>query len=409
MDTSSLQAWVTANTALAAAAALGISLAAYLFARFVIARGLVRLAARTSSLNDDIFVKHLNPFRLAWLAPLLLIYTFAQFFPAHQTAAEKVSLILVLWIAALTLNSLLNAANDFYEKSKTYNGVSIQGYLDIAKILVVLVAIILSVTLITDESPWVLLTGLGALTAVLLLIFQGTLLSMVASIQIVTNDLIKEGDWIEVPSYDADGDVVNINLHTIKVRNFDMTYSIIPTARITEVPYKNWRGMQEAGARRIERSLYIDMNTIKFCDPALLERLGKIDLIHDYIEEKVGAIQAYQQAHADHYDSPLDGPQITNVEVFRRYALRYLRSRPDIIQDCEMPFLVRTLAPTPSGLPLEIYVFAKTTEWLKYELIQAAIFDQLLAAAPNFDLRVFQQPTGVDFAAAGRAVHEAAG
>ncbi|NPV56954.1 MAG: mechanosensitive ion channel [Anaerolineae bacterium] len=404
MDISALQTWVSQNSLLAAVAAIGISLLTFFFTRNVIARSLVMLAARTATKADDIIVRHIKPYRVALLAPLLLFYAFAQFFPDYRKVVEKASLLLVLWVATLTLQGLLDAINELYEKGKNYNGVSIQGYLDIVKILLLVVAVILSVTLVTGQSPGVLLTGLGALTAVLLLIFQGTLLSLVASIQIVSNDLIKEGDWIEVPSYEADGDVVNINLHTIKVRNFDMTYTVIPTYRITEVSYKNWRGMKEAGGRRIQRSIYIDMNTIKFCDPGMLKRLGMIDLIGDYVKDKVGAILAYQQAHHEHYDSPLDGPQITNIEIFRRYTVRYLRSRPDIIITPDMPFLVRTLAPSPNGLPVELYFFVNTTEWLNYELIQSEVFDHLLAAAANFDLRVFQQPTGLDFSSYARAL-----
>jgi len=243
----------------------------------------------------------------------------------------------------------------------------------------------------------VLLTGLGALAAVLMLIFQNTILSLVASIQIAANDLLKEGDWVEVPSYEADGDVMNINLHTIKIRNFDLTYTVIPTYKIVDVPYRNWRGMTESGGRRIQRSLLVDQISIKFCTQEMLERLSRIDLLSEYMREKIAKIEAYRQQRPETYDSPLDGPQITNIEVFRAYITEYLKHRPDIFTE-GMPFLVRVLAPTPTGLPVELYVFAKTTDWATYEMIQAEIFDHLLAAAQNFDLRVFQQPTGLDFA-----------
>jgi len=251
----------------------------------------------------------------------------------------------------------------------------------------------------------VILTGLGAVAAVLMLIFQNTILSLVASIQIGANDLLKEGDWVEVPSYEADGDVVNINLHTIKIRNFDMTYTIIPTYKIVEVPFRNWRGMQESGGRRIQRSLSVDMVSIKFCSPEMLERLSKIDLLRGYLAERIARIEDYQREHADHYDSPLDGPQLTNIEVFRAYIDAYLRNRPDI-HTKDRPFLVRVLAPSPTGLPVELYLFTKTTAWEAYEAIQAEIFDHLLGAAPNFELRVFQQPTGLDFSAFARSVSQ---
>jgi miniconductance mechanosensitive channel len=199
-----------------------------------------------------------------------------------------------------------------------------------------------------------------------------------------------------VPSYGADGDVTNINLHSIKIRNFDMTYTIIPTYKMVDVAYKNWRGMKESGGRLIQRSLSVDMISIKFCDQDMLTRLRKIDLVEKWVSGKIKDLEAYQTEHADHYDSPLDGPQITNIEIFRAYISAYLRGRADINHD-GMPFLVRVLSPTPTGLPIELYIFTRTTDWAAYELIQAEIFDHLLAAASNFDLRVFQEPTGLDF------------
>jgi len=281
--------------------------------------------------------------------------------------------------------------------------VSIQSYLDITKILFILVAIILSISLFSGESPLVLLTGLGALTAVLLLIFQDTILALVASINIAANNLIKEGDWLEVPGYGADGDVVNISLHAIKIQNFDKTFTVIPTHKIVDTAYKNWRGMQESGGRRIQRSVLVDMTSIKFCDEDLLKELRRIDLIQEQLDAKIQALDEYRRAHLQHYDSPLDGPQITNVEDFRAYIEAYLKNRTDIHKD-GMPFLVRTLSPTPTGLPIELYIFTRTTQWEEYETIQAEIFDHLLAAAGHFDLRVFQEPTGMDFASFARGL-----
>ena len=187
------------------------------------------------------------------------------------------------------------------------------------------IALILSVTILTGQSPWVLLTGLGALMAVILLVFQSTILSLVASVQIVANDLLKEGDWIEVPSYGADGDVVNVTLHTIKIRNFDMTYTVIPTYKIVDVAYKNWRGMQESGGRRIQRCITVDMLSVKFCENNLLEKLKRIDIIADLMDQKIIELNSYKEKHADHFDEILDGPQITNIEIFRHYMVAYLK------------------------------------------------------------------------------------
>ncbi|MHB8134423.1 MAG: mechanosensitive ion channel family protein [Anaerolineaceae bacterium] len=401
MENFILSEWVSANPEFAITGLIVICLVAFLFTRQVVAKGIIHLTKRSTNKKDDILVSHLKPYRLAWFAPLIILNASSVLFPEIQVVLSKSSLFLILWLGLLTINSILDAVNDLYEKSKNYNGVSIQSYLDLAKIFFIFVSIILSVTLFTGQSPWVLLTGLGALTAVLLLIFQNTILSLVASIQIVANDLLKEGDWIEVPSYGADGDVVNVNLHTIKIRNFDMTYTVIPTYKIVDVAYKNWRGMQESGGRRIQRSFSIDMVSIKFCESDQLEEFRKIDLICDKIETKINNLKAYQQEHSDHFDSPLDGPQITNIEIFRMYISAYLRNREDIFHE-NMPFLVRSLSPTPTGLPIEIYAFTKTTEWTQYEYIQADIFDHLVSAAQNFGLRIFQEPTGLDFSMFGR-------
>lgn len=384
------------NIELAIAAVLSLSAVLFFITRYVIARMIVNMAARSATRYDDILVRNLHPYRVAWLAPLILIYTNAYLFVPYQSLVGKVALFFILWLSIITFSALLNAINEIYEHRPSYNGVSIQGYLDLVKIASVVVGLILSTTLITDESPVVLLTGLGAIAAVLMLIFQNTILSLVASIQIAANDLIKEGDWVEVPSYAADGDVTNINLHTIKIRNFDMTYSIIPTYKIVDVPYRNWRGMKESGGRRIQRSILVDMVSIKFCSREMLERLCKVDLINEVLASRIEKIDAYQREHHDHYDSPLDGPQLTNIEVFRIYIMAYLKSRTDIYTEGR-PFLVRVLSPGPTGLPVELYIFAKTTDWATYEGIQAEIFDHLLAAAHIFDLRVFQEPTGLDF------------
>lgn len=369
---------------------------ALVFTRLVLAKWLIGLANRSANQYDDVLVRTLKPKRIAWLAPLAVIYATSSLFPEQQIIISKASLLLILWILTITMISLLNAVNLIYESRKSYKGVSIAGYLDIAKILFLFVAVILSITIFTDKSPLALLTGLGAVAAVLMLIFQNTILSLVASVQIAANDLIKEGDWIEVPSYDADGDVENINLHTIKIRNFDMTYSIIPTHKIMDVAFRNWRGMMESGGRRIQRSILLDQFSVKFCSLEMLKQLQKIDLISDWTVDRINNLEEYAKHHHEQYDLPLDGPQVTNIEVFRAYIEAYLKNRQDIFTE-KMPFLVRVLAPKPSGLPVELYVFAKTTQWEAYEGIQAQIFDHLLAAVPVFELRVFQEPTGLDF------------
>lgn len=396
MTPSEISSWLENNPLNTILILLFLSLTALFLARLIIGRGLTYLAGRTQTKYDDILVRGLHPFRAAWLAPMILIYVTASLLPEYQVYIEKVALFAILWLSAVTFSSMLDAINQVYEAMPQFSGVSIQGYLDIVKILVILVGVILSISLFTDKSPLVLLAGMGALMAVLLLIFRDTILALVASVQITTNDLIKEGDWLEVPGFEADGDVININLHTIKIKNFDNTITVIPTYKIVEEAYKNWRGMKEAGGRRIKRSLQIDLQSIAFCDQETLTRLGRIDLVHDYVQEQIKLIEQFQAEKGSSIDSPLDGPQVTNLSVFRSYIEAYLKSHPAIHHE-GMDLLVRELTPNQTGLPVEIYSFTRTTDWLEYESIQADIIDHLLAAAPYFDLRVFQDPTGQDF------------
>jgi miniconductance mechanosensitive channel len=398
MDINIVQSWIENNPIMALAATVLAMLILYLISRLIFGRGLVYLTSLTKNKYDDIIAAKLHLFRAAWLAPFIILYIMAYLSPRYQPVIQKVALFFIIWLMALTLTGLIDAVNQIYESSKVFKGVSIQGYLDIVKLLVLMVAVIISISLITGESPLLLLSGLGALTAVLLFVFQGTIMSLIASIQISVNDLVKEGDWLEVPSYDADGTVIDINLYMLRIQNWDYTISTIPTSKLLETSYRNWRGMQESGGRRIKRSVQLDQTTFHFCTPQMIERYGRIDLITEYVAGRKKLIEAYKRKNG-RSDSPLDGPQITNVEIFRAYTEAYLRNHPDIHTE-KMDFIVRELPPSPSGLPVEVYVFTRTTKWSEYECIQAEIFDHLLSAARFFDLRVFQEPTGSDFSQA---------
>ncbi len=401
MNILDLQAWILENPALAAGAAGLLFILIYLVTRLIFGRGLGHVAALTRNKYDDIILKELHPNRASLLAPFIVAYTLAYLAPDFQVLIEKTSLFFILWLSVLTLVGLLSAINQIYETHPTFTGVSIQGYLDIAKILFIVVGIILTISLFTGESPLLLLSGLGALTAVLLLVFQDTIMAFIASIMISVQNLVREGDWLEVPSYEADGIVTNMSLHSIKIQNWDMTITVIPTHKLVQASYKNWRGMQESGGRRIMRSIRLDQNSVKFCTPEMIERYGRIDLIDEYVSGRRKLMEEYKDK-ADLIDSPLDGPQITNVEIFRAYIEAYLKNHPDIHTQ-KMDFIVRELAPTSTGLPVEMYVFTKTTKWNEYECIQAEIVDHLLAAAAFFDLRLFQEPAGADFTAVLRA------
>ena len=397
MTLEDIQTWIDLNPALApwvvSAAMIVSGLVVFVIARFLIARGLVYVAKRTENKYDDLIVENLRPFRFAWIAPLLVIYYFAGFLPNAVELVRQIVLFLILWLVVITVNALLNAVNAIYESSTLYHGEPIQGYLDLVKIILIVVALIVTTSMFTGKSPLVLLSGLGALMAVILLIFRDTILSFMASIQIRANDLIMEGDALEVPSYGADGDVLNIALHTVTIQNWDKTITVIPTYRFLDTPYKNWRGMQESGGRRIKRAIHIDLTSIKFCDQELVERLTKIDLLRDFMEAKSAEIESHSSSV-----NPVNKPQFTNIDAFRAYVVNYLKSRPDLHHE-RMTLLVRQLAPGPSGIPLEVYVFTKTVEWAEYEAIQADIFSHLVAIIPEFELRVFQEPAGRDFQA----------
>ncbi|MFC1936195.1 mechanosensitive ion channel family protein [Chloroflexota bacterium] len=388
--------WINQNPLPGFGVVLLASVVCFFIARLVIARGLVSISERTKTEYDDIIVEHLRPFRVAWIVPLLMLNFFAYLLPNFATIIQTSAQFLILWIITGALVALITALNQIYESSPIYKGVSIQSYLDILKILLILVGLIMSISLFTGESPLVLLSGLGALTAVLLLIFRDTILAFVASLQIASNDLFKEGDWLEVPGFGADGDVIDITLHAIKIQNFDKTITVIPTNKVTEVAFKNWRGMQESGGRRIKRSLYVDINSIDFCTPEQIEEFKQVSLLKDYLEEREKEIEQHNLAHEVDTSMILNGRQFTNIGIFRKYIEEYLRENPKLHQ-AGMTMLVRQLAPSAQGLPLEIYTFAKTTVWADYELIQADMFDHLVAASRFFGLRLFQEPTGADF------------
>lgn len=362
-----------------------------------LAGALYSIVGGTQTTYDDVVVHRIKPRRLALLAPVTVVYLLAYLIPNPQIAdyMRSAMLIIGLWLLILTASGMLDAVNDIYESRREFSGVAIKGYFDLLTIVLIGLGIILSISIITNQSPLVLLTGLGALMAVLLLVFRDTILALVASVQISTNDLVKQGDWLEVPSYDADGDVVDISLHQIKIQNWDKTISYVPTHLLTEVPFKNWRGMSDSGGRRIKRSLHLDEGTIGFYDREAIQRLTQIEPVRELLE-KVRAESASSETEPDPALSflPADN-RLTNVGAYRAYILQYLKHHPCIRQD--MSLLVRELAPSPEGLPIEVYAFTNTTVWEEYEDIQAEIFDHIMAVTPDFGLRLFQQPSGADF------------
>ena len=356
-----------------------------------------RLSVRTATDWDDVLVAHKTFHRLAQLAPAIVIYSLAPAafeLPVLADYAQRAALIYMLVVGVLAVSSALNAGNQIYQRFEVARRIPILGYLQVVKLVVTIAALIVGVSIWIQQSPLLLLSGLGAMTAILLLVFKDTILGLVAGIQLVANDMVRPGDWVEMPKYGADGDVEEITLNVVKVRNWDKTVTTIPTYALISDSFKNWRGMSESGGRRIKRSLLIDVSSIKFCPAELLERLKKIRRLASFIEQRSKEIAEANSAYGPADDCVANGRRMTNIGLFRQYTAEYLRENPAIKKD--MTFLVRQLQPTSEGLPLEIYVFSADQRWVQYEGIQGDIFDHLFAVLPLFDLRAYQKPAGFD-------------
>ena len=378
-----------------------ISLLAFYITEKIILTLLTRMFRKTSTDLDDILVNR-NVFnRLAYLVPALIFYNFAYAAPQFTEIIQRASLSLMALSGLLVINAFLSALSDIYEKTKYSERMHIKSYIQITKLIVNILGVVVIVAILIDKNVVWLLSGLGAMTAVLLLIFKDTILSLVASLQISSNDLFKIGDWIEAPQFGADGDVIDIALHAVKIQNWDKTISIIPTHKLIDSAFRNWRGMSESGGRRIKRSLFIDMNSIRLCTEELLEKFTHFELLKDYIEQKTKEVADHNKSNSINTAELINGRRLTNVGTFRAYIEAYLRNNSKIHP--EMTFLIRQLEPTARGLPIQIYVFTNDTDWVRYEGIQADIFDHFLAIIPEFGLKVFQSPTGKDLGNLGRS------
>jgi len=365
---------------------------AYLLFRgtqFVLARAAYFIALRSKNIYDDLFVDRLQPFRVAWLLPLWLIYNYSHFLFGENSVVQLLALILLIWVSADFFISLLSGINDVYKYNPRYSGVSVAGFIGVTKVLIVIGALVSNVILLFNVEPADLVAGIGAWLAVLLLIFRDTILSFVASVQISSQRLLKEGDMVDVPAYGASGTVSEIDLQTIQIANFDNTVTNIPTYKIVDVGFKNYRQMIESNARRMKRSISLDLNSVKFCNTALLESLARYDLIRDFVVKNIDSIKEYKVERKAEVDFPLDGPQITNLQLFINYTEAYLKSRKDV-RTKRYPFVLRTMEPGPEGLPFEIYIFLKASSWEQYEVIQTEIMNHLIAALPYFELKAFQ-------------------
>lgn len=385
------------------------ALGSYFAARSIVVPLLRKVAACSPLHWDDLLFQHRVIDRAAHLVPAVI---FAVGLPLVLDEGGELFVLLprlnnVYFILAgfRVFTSLLNAGADLYLSHPKRQHVPIGGFVQALKLIGFLLCVILTLSQLADRSPLYFLSGLGALTAILLLIFKDSILGLVAGVQITTMDLVRKGDWIEMPKHGADGDVIDVSLTTVRVQNWDKTISTIPAYELVSSSFKNWRGMSESQGRRIKRAIPIDITTIGFVDPDLLAHLRGIRLLRPYLEEKLREIEAHNGAHIPPAELrlPANGRRLTNIGSFRAYCVAYLRNHPAVRQD--MTFLVRQLAPTAQGLPLEIYIFSGDTRWAVYEGIQADIFDHLFAVLPEFGLRAFQAPSGHDMRNFGRTLH----
>ena len=369
-----------------------ISYLLYLLTRKIVLKSISHLSKKTSTNLDDILIGKGIFKRLSYLVPLIFLYYLPL--PLLESI-ERILLALIAIVIISSLNAFINALSDIYSRTKYSDRLNIKSYIQIIKLLVNIFGIIIVIALLTGKSPLYFLSGIGALTAVLIIVFKDTILSLVSSVQISSNDLFKVGDWVEAPQFGADGDVIDIALHSVKIQNWDKTISIIPTHKLIDSSFKNWRGMSDSGGRRIKRSINIDMNSIKFCSDEMIEKYRKINVIKEYIDRKIIEINKHNSASNISDQELINGRALTNIGTFRAYIEGYLRNHAKIHK--EMTFLVRQLSPSSEGVPIQIYVFSNDTNWVNYESIQSDIFDHLLAILSEFDLKVFQNPTGTDF------------
>ncbi|MEO1247206.1 MAG: mechanosensitive ion channel domain-containing protein [Pseudomonadota bacterium] len=375
---------------------LALALLVDFVAKHIVLKAARGVAARTRTTWDDELVKHKVFSRLVHVVPALLIFSGIAFVPEVPEEFARLVRNLAMGYMVLMLTmavvASLSAVHAIYARSEVARDRPLKGFVQLLQIVVWILGLLMIISAVLDRSPILLLSGVGAMTAIVLLIFKDTILSLVASVQLTAQDMVRVGDWIEMPQFGADGDVVDVQLHTVKVQNWDKTITTIPTHRLISDSFKNWRGMSRSGGRRIKRALHIDLSSIRFQTGEEVEHFKRFTLLKDYIDDKFAALAEYNSDVA--VDADVNRRRLTNVGTFRAYALNYLRNHPSIHKD--MTLLVRHLQPGPQGLPIELYCFTNTTAWGAYEGIQSDVFDHLIAILPEFGLAPFQEPTGLD-------------
>jgi miniconductance mechanosensitive channel len=373
---------------------IAIAVVAYVAIRLLLVPALNRLMERSKTQWDDILASKGVLFWLALLGPALILYIGAGYAPEYTEIWRRSILAGIVVIGCGTLDRVLSAALDIYELYPFSKQRPIKALIQLLKMGIYVVGTVTVIAMLLGKSPLAILGGITVMTTVLILVFKDTLLALIANIQIFANDLIRHEDWIQIDEFGADGEVIDITLHTVKVRNFDNTIVTIPTYKLVDGSFQNWRGMSESGGRRIKRSLLIDQTSVRFCDNELVEKFWSIRRLRPYLEAKQKELESANVSLGvdESQQLPLNRRALTNLGTFRAYILAYLNENPKLHDG--MTVMVRQRPPTPNGLPLEVYVFSKDTKWVDYEDIQADIFDHLLAALPYFELRLFQYPTG---------------
>ncbi|PLX14803.1 MAG: mechanosensitive ion channel protein MscS [Marinilabiliales bacterium] len=379
-----------------------ITFLAYFITKKVLFNVIRSFVKRSKATWDDILLNRKILRRVSHLIPALIIFFFSRNalieYPRVSTFIQTGSYIYIILIGMLILDSFLTALNEIYSTLPASKERPIKGYIQSIKIVIYFIGVIIIISVIIGKSPTKLLASLGAIAAILILVFKDTILGLVSGIQLTANQMVKIGDWISMPSRNADGTVLEITLNTVKVQNWDRTISTIPTYALISESFQNWKGMEESEGRRIARSVNIDLKSIKFCDHEMLEKFKKIKLIREYITKKQIEIEEYNKKLEVDNNDKVSRRNLTNIGVFRKYIEIYLENNPKIHgANSGYTLIVRHLQPTEKGLPIQVYCFSKDQAWAKYEIVQADLFDHILAVLPEFELRVFQNPTGEDF------------
>ncbi|NEN23603.1 mechanosensitive ion channel [Cryomorpha ignava] len=367
--------------------------------QFFINKFIKRVVQRTSAKWDDVLMDEGVFRKLGYLVPAIYITGALPFvftdYPGWIPAIKTLTSAYIALVIVRIFISFISATNIYFSRSERFKDKPIGSFTQLAKIIVWITGIIFVLSILIDRNPIALFGAMGAISAVLLLIFKDTILGFIASIQLTINDMVRIGDWVSVPKYGADGDVMEIYLTTIKVKNWDNTISTVPTYSFVSDSFKNWRGMQESGGRRIKRAISFKISSVQFVDDEMLERFSKIELAQPHIEKRSAEIKIYNEEKAVNTEASIvNGRRMTNLGIFRAYILNVLRHNPNINQD--LVCMVRQQDPTELGVPLEVYCFSRIKSWIEYEGIQSDIFDHILATANHFDLEVFENPASSD-------------